>query len=165
MGTPHGLLQPSIDAPRKLMQRGGRTQNQWKYDSAVAFREGRRAQVLELCGECSSGGSNARSGPVAATEEGAGAFQRNRAGESDTLVVRCIPGSEIREKTVPTRKEQKEQEETQRTSRGQSIYCKPWNAGMGAACTGVSEAFCASKLFLATQGEVDYKGRRALPTE
>jgi hypothetical protein len=111
------------------MQRGGRARNRRKVDFG-ASQETRHAQGPKQCGERSHDGSNARSEPAAALEKEARAFQRNRAGENGTLVVRYIPGNEIREKTVPTTEEQ---EETRHTSGGQSFHYKPWDAGIVAA--------------------------------
>ena len=120
---PPGYSNASIDAARKFMQRGGRARSRPRTHLAAAWQEVQHAQVPEQCGKRSRDESNARSEPGAASAEGARAFQRNRAGENGTLAVRCIPGNEILEETVPTTVEQ---EETRHTSRGQSLYCNSW---------------------------------------
>jgi hypothetical protein len=91
---------------------------------AAAWQEVQPSQAPEPCVKRSRDGNNARSAPGAASAEEARAFQRNHADENGTLAARRIPGSEILEETVPTTVEQ---EETRLTSRGQSLYCNPWN--------------------------------------
>ena len=123
---PPGYSIASIDAARKFMQRGARARSRPKTRLAAAWQEVQHAQVPERCGKRSRDGSNARSELGTASAEGARVFQRNHGGENGTLAVRCIPGNEILERTVPTTVEQ---EETRLTSRGQSLYCKPWGEG------------------------------------
>ena len=129
-GLPPGYSIASIAAARKFMQRDGQAKSWPRTHLAAAWQEVRPAQVPEQCGRRSRDDSNGRSEPAAAGEEEARISQRNRAGGSDTLAGRRIPGSEIPEKTVPTTEEQ---EETRHTPRGQSFHYKPGERGIVAA--------------------------------
>src|SRR5208282_5916697 len=81
------------------MQRGYRSLNRSAVDSVNVCAQADRVRALESCARCSTGESNAHSGPFAATRTEAHIFRRNPEDGSDTLLVRRIPGNGIPQKT------------------------------------------------------------------
>jgi len=106
-----GLL-PEYSCGAHPMQRGYPTLNRLAVDSVAPCARVEPDRALESSARHSPGDSNARSGPLAATETEAHVFQRSREGGSDMLRVRHIPGNGIPRKTGSKRGWQRETQNT-----------------------------------------------------